>query len=154
MSGGGHANIVTDLYAPLCDGAAKSSKVRVGPVDPLNRENESVVQRGCDDNGFQVAHQCRAAVPGSSGRALGNVVAVECGERNGADGLKPQGLGKLLERLRDTGEDVRIKAHQVHFINRQRHMPDTHERHQVGVPPGLRQQALLGIDQQHSDIGR
>ena len=42
---------------------------------------------------------------------------------------------------------------QVHLVDRQHDVPDAEQRDQVAVPPGLRQHALAGVDQDDREVG-
>jgi hypothetical protein len=56
------------------------------------------------------------------------------------------------ELLRDRLEPLLGEADQIHLVDRKRHLADAEQRHDAGVTPGLRQNALPRIDQKHREV--
>ena len=60
--------------------------------------------------------------------------------------------GELLVTGNDAVEHRLVIADQVHLVDRQQHVADAEQRHDVTVAAGLRQQALARVDQHDREI--
>ena len=61
--------------------------------------------------------------------------------------------GELRVIGRDPVEHRAVEADEIELVDRQHDVPDAEQRADQRMPPGLRQHALAGIDQQHREIG-
>ncbi len=95
----------------------------------------------------------RAAVPRHPHRSAGQIFARQRRQRNALHLADAQLRGERGVAFCDVGEHLRVVVHQVHLVDRQHHMPDAQQRHDVAMPAGLRQQALARIHQHHRHIG-
>ncbi len=74
-------------------------------------------------------------------------------ERDGHQGLEAERPGELGELVADVDEALLVEADEVDLVHRQHDMADAEQRDDVGVAAGLGEDAVLGIDQQHGEIG-
>ncbi len=61
-------------------------------------------------------------------------------------------MGELLIFGDDMIKTGLVIAHQIHFIYRQNHVANAHQRHDKAVPPGLGHHAFTGIHQNNRDF--
>ena len=52
----------------------------------------------------------------------------------------------------DIVEGLLLVVHQIHFVHGQDHMPDSQQGYDIAMPPGLRDDALARIDQDHRKV--
>ena len=137
------------------DGAGKAAEIEIGAVDPLHRKAERPRRRGIFDvNAFQIFEKARALMPGDVWRGRGDVVALSRGNRDHRQGRKAEPRGDPGVILGDALEYGAVVTDKIELLHRQRDTPDAEQRAYERVPPGLRQDTLARIDQQHREIRR
>ena len=125
----------------------------VGAADPLHGHAEArLVPAGADLHSLQVVQQGLALVPGQAALVPGQVVPLCRRHRDDS-----QGLQLILRRQRpdlalDLPIDRRIIAHQIHLIYREHEVADAHQGADAGVPAGLHQHALGGVDENQGQL--
>jgi hypothetical protein len=146
----------TRLHDAAAHGTGKAAKVKVGSVHPLDREPEGFVLHPffIDLYSLEIAHQCRTVIPGRRFAPFCDVVAFEGRQRNEGDRVEAQVLGEFREVLTDGAVDLLRVVDQIHLVDRDDHITNPDERHQVAVSTSLREHALARIDHEHGDISR
>ena len=82
-----------------------------------------------------------------------DIVAIESRDRDRQPPFDPDALGERPVIGANGRERRLVVIDQVHLGHRQHEVADAHQLRQIGVAPGLGQDALARIDQQHRDIG-
>ena len=93
------------------------------------------------------------AVPGRVGAGLGDVVAAQGRERDGDDVLDAELGGEGAVVGVDRSKTLLGVVDQVELVDGQDDVADAEERDQVAVAPGLGQDPLAGVDQDHGQLG-
>ena len=103
-------------------------------------------------DGLQELQQGRPLVPGGVAAAFQDVVAVQGGDRDGGDLIEAEAGGEGLVVVANGREALGAVVDQVHLVDRQHHMADADQRDQVAVAPGLGQDPLAGVDEDHRHL--
>ena len=88
-----------------------------------------------------------AGVPRRFVSAFGYIAARQCRHRDTSHLACPYLFGKHAEVSLDLVKRGLIVTDQVHLVDRQHEMADAEERGDIGMAPGLGQDALCGVDQ-------
>ena len=154
--GGLHANAVARAHAARGDQAAETAEIQVRPVHPLHRQSQraGLQPRLVDVGGLEEPHQRRPVVPGRAVARVNDVVAAQAGDRNRRDVGQPDAGGEPAVVVVDLPVRGLVVADEVHLVDRQDHLADPDQRHQVAVAAGLREDALARVDQDHGHVGR
>ena len=126
----------------------------VRPHYPLHWKTERRRARAVKHrHGLQVFQEARSAEPGHVPAAPHDVVASQR-----ADGKKIRMRGvqmrKELAELRlDSAKNIRIVAHQIHLVHRDREVRNPEERSDVGMPARLSQHSVARVDQYDRQFG-
>ena len=104
-------------------------------------------------NGFQMPKQARSVMPGRMRACRGDVVAVECGERNGNERGKAKRFGKVAEPADDAIINGAVPVHEIELVHRKHEVTNAHHMRDHRVPARLRQQAPARVDQNDREIG-
>ncbi len=109
----------------------------------------------CHRHAFQVLQQRRPAVPGRVRGALDHVVAEQRGHRDGRHGVVAvtQGPGVRGEFGGDAGEHRLVESDHVDLVDGQHQLGHAQQRQHGGVPPGLLDDPLARVHQQHRQLG-
>ena len=135
-------------------GAGEAAEVGVGVVHPLHRHAEGrAFTVGGDIGRFEGLEQRRAVIPIHGGGRLGDVVAGQSRYGNAGDAGHIEPLRKVAVGLDDPVVDVFGPVHEVHLVDGQDHMAHSQQGQDGGVPAGLRQHPLAGVDEHHREIG-
>ena len=136
------------------DGAREAAEVEIGSIHPLHRHPERpLLQLVLDLDGLEVSHQRRPVVPGRVVARAGDVVALEARHRDRDDVLQLDALGERGVLRDDALEDVLRVVDEVHLVDRQHHLADAEQRHEVAVAARLHEHALARVDQDHGEVG-
>ena len=92
-------------------------------------------------------------MPGHVGRQGGDVVAAQAREGDGGEGADADRGGEDAEILDDRVERVAAVAGEVHLVDGKDQMADAEQVAEIGVPPGLDEDALAGVDEQDGEVG-
>jgi hypothetical protein len=101
-----------------------------------------------------VPEQRRTVVPGGALRALDDVVADQRRDRDRHDGVvrEAQRAGEGGEVLRDRGERLLVVVDEVDLVGGQHQPRDAQQREHGGVPAGLLDDAVAGVDEQDRQL--
>ncbi len=127
----------------------------LGPDHPLDREagvDEVAVRRDVDL--LQVVQQGGPLVPGHVGRTLDHVVALQGRDGDEAQIGHVQPAGEGGELLADRLEHLAVVVDQVHLVDAQQQVGHPEQRGQEGVPAGLLDDPLAGVDEHDGEVGR
>ena len=136
------------MDAARCDSAGIAAEIEVGPVDPLHREAErlgEIVARHVD--GLEMLEQRRSAIPRRVAGELDDVVAEAGRDRDRHDRGKAELGGEGEVVADDAVEDVVLIVDEIDLVHRNDDVADAEQRADERMPPGLREHALAGIDQ-------
>ena len=155
LAGAGDDDRIARAHGAGGDSAGIAAEAGIRPVDPLDRKAESAFGRTIGDVDFlQVFEQRRSAIPGRAGAALGDVISVAGGDGNRDQALEAEGGAELRELVADIDERLFGEADQVDLVHRQHDVANAEQRDDVGMAAGLGDDAVLGVDQKHGEIGR
>ena len=103
---------------------------------------------------LQVPEQRRPVVPGGALRALDDVVADQRRDRDRHDGVvrEAQRPGERGEVLGDRGERLLVVVDQVDLVDGQHQPRHAQQREHGGVPAGLLDDAVAGVDEQDGQL--
>ncbi len=107
-----------------------------------------------DRDRLQVFQDGRAAVPVHVRGGFHDVVAGQRGDRDGGDLRDAEGGRVGGELLGDGGEHRLRVRDQVHLVHGQHHVRDAQQGGDGGVPAGLLDDAVAGVDQDDGQLGR
>ena len=134
--------------------AREAAELGVGAVHPLDRHAKGrALAVGGDVGRFEGLEQRRPVVPIHGGGRLGDVVAGQSRYGNAGDAGHIEPLRKVAVGLDDPVVDVFGPVHEVHLVDGQDHMAHSQQGQDGGVPAGLRQHPLAGVDEHHREIG-
>ncbi len=153
-AGGQDAHALAHLDRAAGHRAGVAPEVEVRPVHPLHREPKGRCPHpvGVDLDRLQVLEQRGPLVPAHLGAPGHDVVAAQRRDRDAGEVRQAdRGGGRAVFGL-DLAEALLGVAGQVHLVDRQRHVPDAHGRNDVAVPPGLRQDPLARVGQDHRAV--
>jgi len=102
---------------------------------------------------FQHGQQGFAGVPRHVGAGRNHVIANNGGNRDGDHRQAAELCGEGGETGRNRVEDGLIVADQIHLVHRQHHLANAKHCCDRRVAPGLHQQSLARINQQHGEVG-
>ena len=152
FTAGQHHHLVAGAHDPAGDGAGIAAVVGVfaglWPDHVLHRKAhvDQVAVTG-DVDILEVAQQRWTVVPGCL-IALGHhVVAVQCRDRDGGDVVNVEPGRKGVELVANPVVALLIPVDEVHLVDRQHDVLHPEQRGQEGVPPGLLQQSVTGVDE-------
>ncbi len=150
---GQHANLVSLLHHAARDRAREAAEIEIRAVDPLHRHAQrALLGVVLDFDGLKVAHQRRTVVPVRVLARVLDVVAAQARHRDRDELLDADLPGERRVVVDDLVEDRLAVADEVHLVDGQHDLADADQRHQVAVPPGLRQHALARVDQDHGEV--
>lgn len=120
----------------------------------LHRESDidQVAVTG-DVDVLEVAQQRLAVVPRRLIRLGHHVVAIERRHRDGRDILDVQACGEGVEFVANPVEPLLIPVDEIHLVDGEHHMLHTEQRRQKGMPAGLLEQTVAGIDEHDHQLG-
>jgi hypothetical protein len=101
---------------------------------------------------FQMFEQRRTGVPRHPWRRRQHVVAVQRRQRDRGDVGDAELRGQRAIVLDDACEDGFVAIDQIHLVDREHHVPDAQQRHDIAVPPGLGEQTLARVHQHDREI--
>ena len=102
---------------------------------------------------FEQIEQGGAVVPVGAWRALDHVVAVQRGERDGANILHAHAPGEAGQFFDDRLVGAAVPIDEVHFVHAEDEVADAEQRGEVGVAAGLFDDAVAGVDQEQGEVG-
>ena len=89
--------------------------------------------------------QVRARVPRHVGGSRGNVVASQRRDRHG-EVVDDSNAVRAATIVRDDSVKLRLVViDEIHFVDRQHQVTDSHEMNKKGMPSGLSQYAFTGV---------
>ena len=136
------------------DRAAEAAEVEVRPVDVLHRKAKVLqVAVRADVDRFQEVHQRAALVPRHVRTRVDDVVALQRRDRNEVQIGQVQSRGKVLVVVANLLEDLLAVIDQVHLVDGDQDVLDAQQRRDEGMPFGLRQHAVPGVDQDDRQVG-
>ena len=103
--------------------------------------------------GFQDLEQARPGVPVGARGAVDDVVALQRRDRHGPQVRQAEVGGDRGEVGAHAGVDVGVEADQVDLVDGHHHVRHPQQRGHGEVAPGLLQDALAGVHQQHDGVG-
>ena len=86
-------------------------------------------------------------------RGLDDVVAGERRDRDRQRVAQPEPVGQVDEVPLDRAEARLVEVHEVHLVDREDDVGDAEHRRDGGVPVGLLDHALAGVEQDDRDVG-
>jgi hypothetical protein len=137
------------------DGAGEAAEVEVGAIDPLHRQAESagLLPFLVDFDRFEVAHQRWSVVPRRALAVADHVVALERRQGDRRDVIEADLFAELAVLVDDPAKDTLRVIHQIHLVDRQHDLADADQADEIAVAPGLREDSLAGVDQDHREVG-
>ena len=148
-----HHHFVAARHAAAADRAGVAAEALVGPVHPLHRHAEVLGARRRGVGGLQQLQQGRPLVPRQARGARAHVVAARRDHRQAVDPGDAQRPRQRAIGLDDAAIDRLVATDQIHLVHRQHHLADAEQAADVGMPAGLRQQALARVHQHHGQLG-
>jgi len=153
-AGAGVHHGVADPQGAAAQGAGIAAEPGVWPQHDLHRQPRRRVGRRRVDRGlFQRGEQGGPVVPAHAGARRGHVVAVARHHRDGGQVLPAQLVEQRADRRHRRVERPLLEPGEVHLVHRQHELAHAEQCRDRGVPAGLHQHALGGVDQQHRDLG-
>ena len=146
---------VTDMDLSRLDLSLETTECMVRTAYTLYRHIESffgVILADIDV--FQIWKQCLAGVPRNVPRGLCDIVTLCSGYRDDLHILQAQFCGQFLDLLLDLLKPLPVISHQIHFIDGKDEITDSHQITDPCMTAGLHQHALLGVDQDHGQVGK
>ena len=139
-----HDHSVAGPHDAARDRAAIAAKILIGPIDPLNRHAERLRLRGRST--ISTVSRCASSV-GPSYQGIDTLGDVTLSPRSAEIGMQVTSAdvdvgGKLAIRGADVVENHRVPVDGIHLVDGQHDVADAHQRHNVAVPEGLREQPL------------
>ena len=109
---------------------------------------------GMERNGLEEIEQRRTFVPRRTLRLVHHIIAIERTQRETSDILKAERTDKVHIFRHNFIEHRLIEAAKVHLIDGQHHMLDTEQRNKESVAVRLCDNAVAGINEDDSKVGR
>ncbi len=154
LAGAGDDHRVARPDPPRGERAGIAAEAGIGPVDPLHRQAERLAGTVFGNlDLLEMGEQGRPAVPGRARARRDDIVALAGGERDGHQRLEAERPGELGEFVANVDEALLVEADEIDLVHRQHDVADAEQRDDVGVAAGLGEDAVLGIDQEHGEIG-
>ncbi len=152
-SGSRHRHRIAGPDRAAGDSAGEAAEIEIWAVDPLHRKPEGRGDgRRIHVHPLQMRQQGRPVIPGGIWAAFRDIVA-EPGRKRDRDLAGKIQLLREGRKIRDDFVKNSLrKSHQIDLVHRQHHMPDAEQRCDIGVPAGLGEDALAGIDQDHRQV--
>jgi hypothetical protein len=156
LAGRLHPDAIARLDRAAGDGPGEAAKIQVRPVHPLHRQPERRALHALlvDFDGFQVAHQGRAAIPRHLAARVRDVVSLEGGYRDEGDVLQPDLAREGAVIVDDALECLFAVVDQVHLVDGHHDVADAQKGNEVTVAARLGQHAFARIDHHNRRIGR
>ena len=148
-----HGHDIAGACHATYDAAAIAAEVGIRSIDVLHWHPQAFgVSHRRHGNGLEQVHQGRALIPRHVGGLLHHVVAEQGGDGDEIEVVHRQlgGEGEIV--VADGIEHRLLVAHVVHLVDGDDQVPDAEELGDVAVPPGLRQHAVVGVDEDDGDI--
>src|SRR5579875_3269322 len=125
------------------DQPREPSKLGIRTIDPLDRHPKGLrLALVVDRHRLEVLDEGRALVPGRVRARSSDVVAPQRRKRD-ADDVVDANLSSKPPVLRlDLFEDLPGVADEVELVDGEDEVTDTQQRHEVGMPPRLREDAF------------
>ena len=155
LARGQHPDRIARTHAAGADLAGKAAEIQIGTVHPLHRHAEGIILHGgiAQRRFFQMAQQRRPLIPRHMRAFLDDIVALQPGNRDRQKAVHADLLGEMAVIADDLIEPLGRVIDQIHLVDRQHHVADAQQVHQIGMPPRLGQHALARVDQDHRQIG-
>ena len=126
----------------------------LGADDVLNGEADvDQVAVAGDVDILEMTQQRRPVVPGCRSRLGHHVVTVQGRHRDGGDVMDVQPGREGVEFIADPGVALLVPIDEVHLVDRQHDVLHAEQRGQEGVPAGLLQQPVTGVDENDHQLG-
>ena len=150
-----HDNRVSRANRPGGDCPRDAAHAVLGLGGRLHRQAEggSLEQRPARVDGLQEFDQRRASVGPRVRAPRRHVVTTDGGDRNARHALDPDPRSERSVVGFDFRHAVCGIPNEVNFVDCKRHVGDPEQRDGIRVAPGLREQAVRGVDQDHGAIG-
>ena len=154
LPGARHDHGVTRLDAAAGNRAGIAAEALVRPVDPLDGKAERPADVAVRDlDGLEEFEERRSLIPGGLRAPLDDIVAEAGGHRDRRDAGEIERRGELGEIADDVLETVAVEVDEVDLVDREHDVADAEERHDVGVPAGLGEDAGARVDEEDGEIG-
>ncbi len=101
---------------------------------------------------LQMVQQRTAVVPGGAGRTRDDVVATERRDRDRGDVDDLELRREMPELLLDLLEDLPVEVDEVHLVHAQHQVRNLQQGGEEGVPAGLFDHTLTGVDEQQREV--
>ena len=103
---------------------------------------------------FQMIEQCFSCIPWHVVGFLCDIVTFRCTDRNHSHILKPKSFGQILNIFFDFLKTFLTVVHQIHLIDREYKVFNSHQCTDTAVSSRLYEYALLGIHKDDGKLGK